>query len=115
MAIDIRITGFCKKYFLKNRGLALCFKYVLSLNSFLENFCLFLNKMIRSLKIEGVSCKKGISFHCLLLTGQIKVTFCLLFLPTLKFETTFGNRKLFKNDEKYFFFNLKSSFPAQDV
>ena len=33
----------------------------------------------------------------------------------LKSEPIFGNWKPFKNDEKYFKFNLKSSFRSQDI
>ena len=33
---------------------------------------------------------------------------------TLKFETIFGNWKLFKNDEKYLFY-LKISFRSQSI
>ena len=34
---------------------------------------------------------------------------------TLRSETIFGNWKLFKNNEKYFLFHLKSSFHSQDI
>ena len=33
----------------------------------------------------------------------------------LRCEIIFGNWKLFKNDEKYFLFHLKSSFRSQDI
>ena len=50
--------GFCKKHFLKDGRLPLCFKNCLSLNSSQQNYCLFLIKI----KIEEVLCKKQISF-----------------------------------------------------
>ena len=34
---------------------------------------------------------------------------------TLKSEASYGNSKSLKNDEKYFFFNLKNSIPSQDI
>ena len=49
--------GFCRKHFLKDGRLPLCFKNGLSLNSSQQNYCLFLIKI----KIEEVLCKNQIS------------------------------------------------------
>ena len=39
----------------------------------------------------------------------------LYYRRTISSETIFGNWKSFKNDEKHFLFNVKSSFCSQDI
>ena len=56
--ISIGVTGFHNRYFLKDRRSVLCFKYGLNLNSSPDIVCLFLNEMLRFLKIKTVSCQK---------------------------------------------------------
>ena len=59
----------------------------------------------------------GIFFHRLF--QELPETFCLLAKSILKADSkvweNFADLKLFKNDEKYFLFHLKSSFRSEDI
>ena len=50
---------------------------------------------------------------------ELPETFCLLAKSILKADSkvweNFADLKLFKNDEKYFLFHLKSSFRSEDI